>query len=98
MKYRKKPVVIDAVQLQDTNPRDKGEPFNERPEWLEVAIATGVVRLHTIDFDHAWRAGIITPNSRQVVYPGDWILLGTKPGDICVCPNDVFQSTYEPAE
>jgi len=89
MNYRKKPVVIDAVQWDGTYLHAKE---------LEAALG-----LKTLGMDyHAernecsyWR--ISTLEDGHVVSPLDWIITGVK-GEHYPCKPDVFAATYEPAD
>lgn len=89
-KYRKRPIVVEAVQwfkegdhpaVQQADPRSSfvccdhcGHPYT----------------------DHGW---IRTPQGGHIVCPGDWIIAemnldyGHYP-----CKPDVFQATYEPVD
>lgn len=80
MKYRKKPVVIDAVQWNGENVDeisvlaagcDVWATFNDR-----VAIA------------------IPTPEGVMRASVGDWIIKGVK-GELYPCKPDVFEVSYE---
>ena len=82
MKYRKKPVVIDAVQwegkMQDVIDchgvqfPTYGQPFE------------GALRIKTLEGDHACELG-------------DWIIKGVK-GEFYPCKPDIFDMTYELVE
>ena len=81
MKFRKKPVVIEA--WRHTIP---GEPA---PEWLMRAFQEGKAwhqggdfMIRTLEGDH--RADL-----------GDWIIRGVK-GELYPCKPDIFEKTYEP--
>jgi hypothetical protein len=84
MKFRKKPVVIEAFQFQQPTSVD------DAPEWLIEAVTRGaylvvddVARISTLE-------GVMTAQ------PGDWIIRGVK-GEIYPCKPDIFAATYEPA-
>lgn len=82
-KYRKKPVVIEAIQW-------KGEPilFNV-PKWLSEAQDTGKLR-----FVSDSKAIIETLEGDHRVSPGDYIIKGIK-GELYPCKPDIFEMTYE---
>lgn len=100
MKFKKKPVVIDATQWfkNGDHPDDRGY------------ISEGyIVRYYrTPDLDgqntcrhcshimrqHGW---IDTLEGGHIVCPGDWIITGVK-GEFYPCKPDIFQMTYENAE
>ena len=87
MKYRKKPVVIEAVQFFND-----GESY-EILHWINIGQVknggelaswkNGVLIIPTLEGDH-------TANS------GDWIIKGVQ-GEFYPCKPDIFEATYEPA-
>lgn len=84
MKYRKKPVVIDAF-LWEGN-RD----MPDAPEWYNAAIQSGKLR---------YQAGslfIATLEGEMEAVCGDMIIQGVK-GEIYPCKPDIFEMTYERA-
>jgi len=80
MKYRKKPVVIEAVQWLGFNnhcvvPGIKElDPYNEHGKY-------GMGWIDTLEGGHE-------------VTPGDWIITGIK-GEKYPCKPDIFKATYE---
>lgn len=99
MKYRKKPVVIEAVQI--TSADFNGDswddlPFTDLPNWLQEAITTGTVKAVGDDRDYAlW--GIHTLEGVMRAEPGDWIIRGVK-DELYPCKDDIFRATYEEVE
>jgi len=98
MKFRKKPVVIDAVQWVGTE--------KSMAECLDF-IAGGKP-----DFSHLPSDGVHVHNGvsycdGQIFIPtlegvmtasrGDWIIRGVK-GEFYPCKPDIFAATYEPVE
>jgi hypothetical protein len=79
--YRKKPVVIEAVQL----------PVAVAPAWLADAMDAGKVTLYS-----AGDAFIQTLEGQLHALPGDWIIRGIK-GELYPCKPDIFAESYEPA-
>ena len=84
-KYRKKPVVVEAVQFTDEN------SFYLIVEWIgEDNLADGtspdekLIEIVTLEGNH---------NAR----PGDWIIKGIK-GEFYLCKPDIFEATYEEVE
>lgn len=85
-KFRKKPVVIEAIQFTRVP--------TVAPDWLAEAYREGVVWYHggdepyltikTLEGDH--RANV-----------GDWIIQGVK-GELYPCKPDIFAATYEAVE
>ena len=99
MRYRKKPVVVEAVQLKwDTweeicehagvgHLRDgKPEGCYVGPDGKQTADSTG-------------RIGLLIPTLEGVMLgiEGDYIIRGVK-GELYPCKPDIFQATYEAAE
>jgi hypothetical protein len=85
MKFRKKPVVIEAVQYRGRKYRDEIIAFGADclPEnWMDRTDETLFVK--TLEGGH-------------IANPGDWIIKGVK-GEFYPCKPDIFAATYEPAE
>ena len=82
-KYRKKPVVIEAVQWN-------GELllFNV-PRWLSMAQKSGTIKFIS---DH--NAVVKTLEGDMFLSVGDYIIRGVK-GEIYPCKPDIFKATYE---
>jgi len=89
MKFRKKPVVIEAWQIGPPNDdRTREAP----PDWLVSAIASG----HC----YALPEGGVAINTMEGTMTGnvnDWIIRGVK-GELYPCKPDIFAATYESAE
>lgn len=83
MRYRKKPVVVEAFRWED------GESL---PEWFCNAVVLG-----RVEFDWRGSLRIKTPEGEMTAYPGDWIIRGLV-GELYPCKHDVFVATYEEAE
>jgi hypothetical protein len=86
MKYRKKPVVIEAFQL--------GESW---PDWFHDRHVLNEVTTH--NEDDRWRGGpdyalIHTLEGVMRAEKGDWIIKGVK-GEIYPCKPNIFEATYE---
>ena len=91
MKYRKRPVVIDAVQWTGSNLRDvialTGlHPSAKRWTWdeYEKVVENEGLKIFTLE-------GVMSASV------GDWIIKGVQ-GECYPCRNDIFIETYEPAE
>jgi hypothetical protein len=84
-KYRKKPVVIEAVQFTGKNHKDV-------KRFCRSLIIT------SIDDDGAsfTRANPLIPTleGQMMCMPGDWIIQGVK-GEFYPCKPDIFAATYE---
>ena len=89
-KYRKKPVVIDAVRYNGFENLGQTEGvFSERPTWLNYAINNNVIFLDDSD-EHL---KINTLEGAMVVNVGDYIIRGVK-GEIYPCKPDIFEMSY----
>ena len=84
MKYRKKPVVIEAMQLNHDN------IYETIPDWMgEKYTGHGEVG------DEAWLTlDIETLEGTMTANHGDWIIKGVK-GEFYPCKPDIFEKTYE---
>lgn len=88
--YRKKPVVIEAVQVVSKENRYK--PDVERTSWLASAINSGDVCWN----DHGTPGYFITTlEGVMLAEVGDWIIRGVK-GELYPCKPDIFAATYDP--
>ena len=105
MRFRKKPVEIEAVQVRASdynpalwgtpnNPFD-GSPFSEQAYWLAEAMVRGKVRPVTPGHTDYAEWEIDTLEGTMLASPGDWIIRGVK-GEIYPCKPDIFAMTYEP--
>lgn len=92
-KFRKKPVVIDAVQFtkevaegmlfdKETGPFGLHASGNYHPERREIYSVS--IPIKTLE--GVMRAEI-----------GDWIIRGVQ-GELYPCKSDIFEATYEPAD
>jgi len=83
MKFRKKPVVIEALRYDGPESHNLVRLFvgNARP-------------LHQLGDG---KLGIETLEDVMEVTPGDWIIKGVK-GEFYPCKPDIFAATYEPAD
>jgi hypothetical protein len=87
MKYRKKPVVIEATQWF----KHGDHPIVQHFPWGHAVIKEE----GRPDFE-SWDRGIIkTLEGDMEVCPGDYIITGVK-GEHYPCKPDIFELTYEP--
>lgn len=90
MKFRKKPVVIEAFQWIG------GPEQEDDPEWIVKAIKDGKVW-----FDNEGTPDvkliIQTLEGAQEASVGDYIIRGVA-GEIYPCKPDIFRATYDLAE
>lgn len=82
MKFRKKPVVIDAIQWNGTN--------------LQDVTSLGAAREYEQDF-LGDDLVIKTLEGDMTARKGDWIIRGVK-GELYPCKPDIFDATYESAD
>jgi hypothetical protein len=93
MKYRKKPVVVEAVVFPGIT-IDSLPKLLAFEEWFNGGGGAGRYvgqRLHVLTLEDG-------PNgeAKHVADPGDWIIRGVK-GEFYPCKPDIFAETYEPA-
>ena len=98
-RYRKKPVVIEAVQVAAAD--YSGNAWNGSlfkcdvlPQWLEDAFTNGTIAVHPSDRGYALLA-IKALEGTMIAEPGDWIIRGVK-GELYPCKPEIFEATYEP--
>lgn len=83
MKYRKKPVVIEAVQYR-AGEQDGAFAADVIAGNVRYPADCGVMLIHTLEGD-------------MCAYPGDWIVRGIK-GELYPVKPDIFEATYEKVE
>ena len=81
-RYRKKPVVIEAVQFT-------GKNAQALAEWMDRGVGTSRSPLGV-------ELNIPTLEGVMIASVGDWIIRGVK-GELYPCKPDIFEATYEPA-
>ena len=89
-KYRKRPVVIDAVQWfpdPDVEANAHGNPGKEYEDYAGVVY---------VDTDKGMLATIASKEGPHLISPGYWIITGVQ-GERYGCAPDIFEATYEPA-
>lgn len=89
MKYRKKPVVIEAFQLK--------EGQVEFPGWFQAPYGRGEIIEDSDPFTLRRIFGIKTLEGIMRAGDGDWIIKGVK-NEIYPCKPDIFEATYEAVE
>lgn len=89
MKYRKRPVTVEAVQ------------FNGLDDYLKiVAWMKECGDTHAVAGEVKYSTPIMlvqTLEGTMAANPGDWIIRGVK-NEFYPCKPDVFAATYEPVE
>ena len=81
-KFRKKPVVIEAIQWDGKNVREI-QDFISRDNIAYKPHPVNEIYIPTLE-------GVMTASK------GDWIICGVK-GEFYPCKPDIFEATYEPA-
>lgn len=91
MKFRKKPVIIDAVQWDGSEPAPDGVLFRYFTPHDEQLVYSESAPLcpHT--------AVIRTLEGDMKVSRGDWVITGVN-GEKYPCKPDIFEKTYEPVD
>ena len=103
MKFRKKPIVIDAEQWFKVT-YDKEAGHGNKPEDEPIYhLGVGFYRTPELDgknkckhckdimHNHGW---IDTLEGGHIVCPGDWVITGVK-GELYPCKPDIFKKSYE---
>lgn len=85
-KYRKKPVVVEAVQWTGDNLVEVCAIAMSSNREIEVVGVNGCLSIEIPTFE-----GVMTAS------PGDWIIKGIK-GELYPCKPDIFEHTYEPVD
>ena len=85
MKYRKKPVVIEAEQIDGTE-----ECARQIEQWTAGQAAAFK------SIDGLWGVMVDTLEGRMTGTKGWWIIKGVQ-GEFYPCKDDIFAETYEPA-
>jgi hypothetical protein len=90
MKFRKKPVVIEAFRV---------EQRALWPDWFHSAVSANEVITHGMGKfgEGPVYCEIKTLEGTMRVDEGDWIIQGVK-GELYPCKPDIFAATYEAAE
>lgn len=85
MRFRKKPVVIEAYQY--TQQRHG----NGRPDWFQDRVTSNTIVTHEDHFIVRTLEGEMRGDLN------DWCILGVK-GEVYPCKPDIFAATYEAVE
>jgi hypothetical protein len=84
MKFRKRPVVIEALLFTGANAQEVAEWVGEEQDGWEYGDRSDYYEIETLE-------GVMTAS------PGDWIIRGVQ-GEHYPCKPDVFEATYERAD
>ena len=97
MKYRKRPVVIEAVQWFKAGDHPAVNAL-DLTAWdaqhHDCCVAAQCDVCRTANAGHGW---VNTLEAGHRVCPGDWIITGVK-GELYPCKPDIFALTYEVVE
>ena len=84
-KYRKKPVVIEAIRFTYQNRGEVAMFMRDADSWpSRTENGCDVIMIRTLE-------GVMRADA------GDWIIRGVK-GEVYPCKPDIFAATYEPVE
>ena len=89
MKFRKKPVIVEAVQCDDAILGAQRD-WESLPDWLVAAYDEGKIVIGRNQIYISTLEGQMTANRK------DWIIQGVA-GELYPCKPDIFNATYEPA-
>ncbi len=89
MKYRKKPIVIEAKQWFRHGDIKDVVPFKDNRFASGNNGRCGLDNIHKDE--HGW---IKTLEGGYIVCPGDWIIVGVQ-GEKYPCKPSIFERTYE---
>lgn len=86
-KFRKKPVVIEAVKTCEVIV-DAARRWSELPEWLKDEYEKGNIVFMAKKVNIKTLEGVMTADK------DDWIIKGVN-GELYPCKPDIFEKTYE---
>jgi hypothetical protein len=86
MKFRKKPVVIEAFQWTGLGTDPDIQQYDLRNDFRTPC--------DHCNLRFSEHGSIKTLEGRHIVCPGDWIITGVK-GERYPCKPDIFEATYE---
>lgn len=87
MKFRKKPVIIEAMRVSDLIFRAKNA-WNDLPMWVRAPYEKGEILFLVSEIV------INTLEGRMTAAKDDWVICGVK-GELYPCKPDIFEATYE---
>jgi len=98
--FRKKPVIIEAVQFESLSLLE-GDVYNIQfdtteslPKWLRDALLDDKL---CPNFKDGKSLVVTTLEGDHIASPGDWIIRGVK-NEIYPCKPEIFAMTYEPVD
>ena len=87
MKYRKKPVVIEAIRL----PLSSDDNLEDFHAWCRL------VGFENFTSERDETLSIETLEGTMLANPGDWIIRGVA-GEFYPCQDSIFKATYDAVE
>ena len=100
-KYRKKPVVIEAVQFKEIGRTPC--KYGDHVEYNTTEISNfmnDIVKMHTFPGERPEGLSVLVINTLEgemQASVGDYIIKGVK-GEFYPCKPDIFDATYEPVD
>ena len=95
MKFRTKPVVIEAMQWPEEGRREY-ESVCQRANIHRWVNGNGGKTTVVYEASDVY-AAIVTLEGKMRISSGDWVIRGVK-GEFYPCKADIFEATYEPVE
>jgi hypothetical protein len=92
MKYRKKPIVVEASQFLGFDNNSGHVMFSDRPNWLNNQIGKNIEFFKVKN-----TITIKTLEGDMLCGVGDYIIQGVN-GELYPCKEDIFNKTYERVE
>lgn len=93
MKYKKKPIIIEAFKYDGDLKGSDGEYYV--PDWAVKAFEEGSMRYGAIKLDEQPSELFIdTLEGTHHVSVGDYVIQGVQ-GELYPCKSDIFEKTYE---
>lgn len=93
--FRKKPVVIEAVQWTGENLPEVFAFTGKHPKWNTWFENWKAYEAHVKSNGNTFK--ILTLEGTMTALPGDWIIRGVR-GEFYPCKPDIFDATYEAVE
>ena len=87
MKFRKKPVVIEAFKVVDACYHAENK-WDDLPSWIKNAYQDGIILFLSDGVKIKTLEGMMKGND------DDWIIQGVN-GELYPCKPDIFEKTYE---
>lgn len=100
MKYKKKPVEVEAIQLTDLSYAKVREALEFMGQSIPVYRGFGVEQPFDRYMEIVWKNNgvkIETPSGSVIAFVGDYIIKGVN-GEFYPCKPDTFNKTYELVE